>query len=322
MLKNLIIIIVLFLTLNSIAYGQEEACVYVLSQKIDLHQIISQSPNERIVFQDNNLVHWTTTPESSFPGWDIVYEWSDPYPEKVKSGEIIDIGFKGSVQNAGPGFVGPGIGTYVEGIGNGNRIHNNSAGAGRGSNGQVYGQDNVSKYEVHFSDEPEIIISVYLKDGNALDVLLAKYIYKKQSSGSTDNQQYNLVPMVLYWSSDRGDNFTSPTQTGKEAALAAGYTVARTEGYIFSSQEAGTVPLKLYWSPERGDNFSTATIQGENDAIAAGYTFVRIEFTISRSPCGFLRYAYLSSIFSSSRACIVPLLHFIARGTSIPIFRT
>ncbi|WP_125152032.1 hypothetical protein [Clostridium rectalis] len=84
-------------------------------------------------------------------------------------------------------------------------------------------------------------------------------------------------PLILFWSSQRGDNFTTATSQGKNDALAAKYQPIRVEGYIFPYEAPGTVPLKLYWSSTRGDNFTTATSQGEKDALAAGYKFVRVE---------------------------------------------
>ena len=92
------------------------------------------------------------------------------------------------------------------------------------------------------------------------------------------------VPLKLYWSAARGDNFTTATAQGERDAIAAGYQFARVEAYIFSAPRTGTVPLKLYWSAARGDNFTTATPQGERDAVAAGYVFVRIEGYIYPTP--------------------------------------
>jgi hypothetical protein len=92
------------------------------------------------------------------------------------------------------------------------------------------------------------------------------------------------VPLNLYFSTARGDNFTTATAQGERDALAAGYGFARVEGYVFATQRSGTVPLKLYWSAARGDNFTTATAQGERDAKAAGYVYVRVEGYIYPSP--------------------------------------
>lgn len=89
--------------------------------------------------------------------------------------------------------------------------------------------------------------------------------------------QRTTVPLKLYWSDQRGDNFATATAVGEQSAIAAGYQFARIEGYVLNYPRPGTVPLKLYWSEQRGDNFTTATAVGEQSAIAAGYQFARIE---------------------------------------------
>src|SRR5262245_16266355 len=66
--------------------------------------------------------------------------------------------------------------------------------------------------------------------------------------------QRTTVPLKLYWSDRRGDNFTTATAVGEQSALAAGYQFSRVEGYVFTYPRPGTVPLKLYWSEQRGDN--------------------------------------------------------------------
>jgi hypothetical protein len=83
--------------------------------------------------------------------------------------------------------------------------------------------------------------------------------------------------LKLYWSPERGDNFTEITADGERDALAAGYVFMRIEGYAFPSSQPNTVPLRLYWSSFRGDNFTTATPDGEKSALEAGYTYIRDE---------------------------------------------
>jgi hypothetical protein len=85
------------------------------------------------------------------------------------------------------------------------------------------------------------------------------------------------IALDLYWSHDRGDNFTTATPQGKRDAVDAGYTFIRNEGYVFPSSQPNTVPLELYYSSPRGDNFTTATAEGKRAALNAGYTFVRTE---------------------------------------------
>src|SRR5919204_5372706 len=88
-----------------------------------------------------------------------------------------------------------------------------------------------------------------------------------------------LVPLKLYYSEDRRDNFTTASQQGIRDAEAAGYRFVRDEGYVYRMQEPdqGFAPLRLYYSDERRDNFTTATEQGRRDAEAAGYKYVRDE---------------------------------------------
>jgi hypothetical protein len=83
--------------------------------------------------------------------------------------------------------------------------------------------------------------------------------------------------LKLFWSPERGDNFTETTADGERDALAARYVFIRHEGYAFPSSQPNTVPLRLYWNPFRGDNLTTATEDGEKSALAAGYSYVRDE---------------------------------------------
>lgn len=93
----------------------------------------------------------------------------------------------------------------------------------------------------------------------------------------TGQQRDDRVPLKLYYSDNRGDNFTTTTSNGERDAKNAGYRYARVECYLYRTQISGTVPLKLYYSDNRGDNFTTATSVGERNAIAAGYRYVRDE---------------------------------------------
>ncbi|MGM3309607.1 hypothetical protein ACSQ6I_27110 [Anabaena sp. WFMT] len=100
-------------------------------------------------------------------------------------------------------------------------------------------------------------------------------------------QEYqNLVPLELYWSPQREDNFVTATPDGKRSAGEAGYSYARTEACVFRKQKPGTVPLNLYWSAQRGDNFTTATSEGAASAKEAGYIFARVEgYVFPASQC-------------------------------------
>jgi hypothetical protein len=100
-------------------------------------------------------------------------------------------------------------------------------------------------------------------------------------------QNANLIPLKLFWSNKRGDNFSTATDRGEQDAINASYRFARIEGYIYSTQQPGTVPLKLYWNATTEDYFSTATTKGEQDAINANYRFVRIEgFVYAQNTAG------------------------------------
>ena len=80
----------------------------------------------------------------------------------------------------------------------------------------------------------------------------------------------DLVPLELYWSPQREDNFVTATPVGGNSALEAEYSYVRIEACVFFTQQPGTVPLNLYWSSQRGDNFTTATSVGAQSARQAG----------------------------------------------------
>jgi hypothetical protein len=90
------------------------------------------------------------------------------------------------------------------------------------------------------------------------------------------------LPLELWWSARRGDNFTATSDRGKRDARNAGYQRVRVEACIFKEKVPGTVALKLYWSGGRGDNFSIADSKGAQDANWAGYRFVRTQGYVYR----------------------------------------
>lgn len=92
----------------------------------------------------------------------------------------------------------------------------------------------------------------------------------------------NYTALYLYYSGQRGDNFSTASIRGIQDATGAGYGLVRKQGCVLTEQHPGTVPLKLYWHGGRGDNFTTAT--GAGDAQAAGYQFVRTVGYIYTSP--------------------------------------
>lgn len=101
--------------------------------------------------------------------------------------------------------------------------------------------------------------------------------------------QSSLKPLLLYWNSERGDNFTTTKERagspGAGTVSDTGYTYAQNEACVLSSPQSGTSSLKLYWSDKRQDNFSTATAVGQQSAVDAGYRYVGIDgyvFTTQR----------------------------------------
>jgi hypothetical protein len=110
-----------------------------------------------------------------------------------------------------------------------------------------------------------------------LRLLMAAIVFAFGGPVRAQSGPPGTVPLLLYWSEQRGDNFTTATAAGQNDAQAAGYAFVRVDGYVYASQVPGTVPLLLYWSAQRGDNFTTATAAGQADAQAAGYAFVRVE---------------------------------------------
>lgn len=95
-------------------------------------------------------------------------------------------------------------------------------------------------------------------------------------SGGSD-YRLGLEPLRMWWSEQRGDNFTTATKKGDQDAMAARYRYVRVEGCVMRSPIAQSVPLKLWWSQTRGDNFITATGDGDGDAQASRYALIRTE---------------------------------------------
>ena len=74
------------------------------------------------------------------------------------------------------------------------------------------------------------------------DALAAGYQYIRnegycvRTSRRWAQWQKGTVPLKLYWSEARGDNFTTSTQQGEADAKAAGYQFIRIEGYVYSNR--------------------------------------------------------------------------------------
>ena len=86
------------------------------------------------------------------------------------------------------------------------------------------------------------------------------------------DQASTLVPLndlTLQQFGQIVDNYTTGDSNDQQNALAAGYTIARTEGCVYSDQQSGTIPLYVYTNET--DNFSTATPAGQSTASAGNY---------------------------------------------------
>jgi hypothetical protein len=94
-----------------------------------------------------------------------------------------------------------------------------------------------------------------------------------------ERELQSLVPLNLYYSNAREDNFLTATDVGARSAKEAGYEYVRIEGYIYPDQqsEGNLVPLKLYYSNAREEFFTTATEEGISAADAGGYRLIGIE---------------------------------------------
>ncbi len=102
--------------------------------------------------------------------------------------------------------------------------------------------------------------------------------YVLEEASNTEGQ---AVPLYLYYSKTRSDNFITATPEGIRDAEAGGYQRVRIEGYVLKTVKPEYQhlyqPLWLYYNNQRKDNFTIATLQGMNTAEAGGYRKVRIE---------------------------------------------
>lgn len=88
--------------------------------------------------------------------------------------------------------------------------------------------------------------------------------------------QYETIPLQLYWSDERQDNITVASSESINGATSANYRFVRTEGHVLQNPQSGTLPLVLYYEGYTFfDNFTVATSEGITQAIAAGYWRVR-----------------------------------------------
>jgi len=110
----------------------------------------------------------------------------------------------------------------------------------------------------------------------------------RQQAASMTEEARNLIPLQLYWSGKKLDNFVTATPEGAQEAMAAGYRYVRVEACItgagpeLSEKTPQKQPLKRFWSQDRGDHFAAASMRGEHDASAASYELKGTEGYISR----------------------------------------
>lgn len=103
--------------------------------------------------------------------------------------------------------------------------------------------------------------------------------------------------LKLYWNAARKDNFSTATTAGQDSAVAGGYNLIRTEGYVFTNaQGTSTVPLKTYYSDARQDNVLVTPGASEDAAKASGYRYVRTEGHIPKTTPYALIWTYWDAV--------------------------
>ncbi|WP_026449839.1 hypothetical protein [Aequorivita capsosiphonis] len=99
------------------------------------------------------------------------------------------------------------------------------------------------------------------------------------------NVEGEAVPLYLYYSDTRKDNFITSTAEGIRAAENDGYRKVRIEGYVLKTVKPEYQhlykPLWLFYHDTRKDNFTIATPAGIRVAEAGGYRKVRVEGYVS-----------------------------------------
>lgn len=114
-------------------------------------------------------------------------------------------------------------------------------------------------------------------DGN-MDA--GRYGYTKlreEAKVGDEPDDHGSVPLYLYYSANREDNFLTATPLTWYEILYQGYRYIRIEGYVYPVRDSGMVPIYTYWNAARQDNLLAANPVTINEAIAAGYTMVRLE---------------------------------------------
>lgn len=84
------------------------------------------------------------------------------------------------------------------------------------------------------------------------------------------------IPLKLFWSSGRQDNYTT-TESNAAEARSKGYGEIRAEGYILAQPASNAVLLKTYYNAQWDDYVSVAHPDTEARVKREGYVFVRNE---------------------------------------------
>jgi len=104
------------------------------------------------------------------------------------------------------------------------------------------------------------------------------YAYVRDEALVFRNYQAGLVPLRLYYSAVRHDNFTEASLQGQSDQFNTHiYLFVRLEGWIYPTPQPGTVPIYLFYSATRQDNMLAATQASIDAAEGSGYGQVRIE---------------------------------------------
>ncbi len=160
----------------------QETCIYTLTGK-EGPMIRNKGQDVDIVFRGRNAANYVIS-RGGFAGWNIAFEWKDPFPTSVKCDEVFSIGISSAIQSAGPGAIGAGVHSWASGGAVWNLVQKDEVKAGRsGSTGQLYQSGGSHKYKPTVDTKPAFVIEVVLQDGGSTDVLLARYVYTRQAGG-------------------------------------------------------------------------------------------------------------------------------------------
>lgn len=90
-----------------------------------------------------------------------------------------------------------------------------------------------------------------------------------------------LVPLNLYArvNATSSHHWTTASEAGNAAALAAGFTLVGVQGYVFAAAPAdgSGLPLELWYSAQRDDHFLVGTAENRANAQGAGYSLLYVD---------------------------------------------